>query len=558
MQENDKLAQEIIQRYQKMIDNRRVFDSHWQELATYIMPRKSNIVVRRSQGAKQTERLFDSTAIDANAKLAAFIQGGLTNPVIPWFNLKLRNPALQEVQPILQWLEECSDSMFHAFADSNFNSEVQEVYLDLGCFGTAALSLEERDLKSSGFNGFRFQALPIGQYAIAENPDGEVDTLFRDFQWSVKTVLQKWGMTKVSDQTRSKYEKNPEDKITIIHAVYPNISLGPDSFEKPFISIYLEADTKHVLNKSGYDEFPFMVPRWSKTSGEVYGRGPGMTALPDIKTLNRAKEMDLKGWAKEIDPPLMVLDEGVVGGKIDLRPGARNTVLQKDAIVPIQSGARHDVTQIKAQELMTSIRQMFFNDQFQLPDKTMITATEVQNRLDLMLRILGPTVGRLESEFLAPMVNRAFALMFRAGALPEPPSEFMELLQAQQGDVDIEYDGPISRAQRGNELAATQRFYGTIAPIAHTDPTALDNINTDEVVRMTAMQSGVPARFLRDPKQVQQLRQARAQQQAAMQKAAEMNQAADSVGKMSNVLSASQQNQLGLLESSPDESQQTA
>lgn len=531
-------ATALVKRADRLAEKRVLWEPLWRDLALYILPRKSNILLGKQPGSKQTEKLFDSTAIHANEVLAASIQGALTNPIVRWFALRMREAGLNETKEIADWLDECSVRIFLAIQQSNFNAAINEVYLDLGAFGVSGLLCEERGLIVPTFNGFVFSPLTIGEFSVEENFEGVVDTVFRRFQLPARVALTQWPA--VSDKVKEKAEKDPEHSVAVLHAVFPRTDrkLGSQHpRQRPWASFYVEVETKTLLHEGGYEEMPYAVPRWAKTSGETYGRGPGFTALPDVKTLNRGKEFDLKAWAKSIDPPMQVLDDGVIG-TVKLTPGAPNSVRVMDAIKPIEFGAKHDVSMLEVGDLRASIRQIFFNDQLQLPDKTIITATEVERRLELMQRVLGPTIGRLETELLSPLVTRWFALMYRHGALPTAPPLVLQAAASAQGDIDIVYEGPLARAQRGSEVLAAQRFLELALPLAQVEPTVLDNIEFDELLRGLAKQTSLPSRYLKAVEAVQKIREARVRAQEAANQASATREDAAALGKVAPALAA--------------------
>jgi hypothetical protein len=250
------------------------------------------------------------------------------------------------------------------------------------------------------------------------------------------------------------------------------------------------------------------VPRWAKATGEIYGRSPSYNALPDIKTLNKAVEIGLKAWAKAIDPPLLVQDDGVVG-RVRTTPAGITVIRNDGAIKPLQTGSNWQITDMKETQLRTAIRQAYYSDQLQLQEGPQMTATEVQVRYELMQRLLGPTLGRFQSEFLNPLIERVFGIMFRAGALLPIPDAI------QEAKMDIEYVGPLARSQRMEEAQAIDRLYQLAANVAQIDPSIMDNINHDEAIRMRATLLGVPKSILVSRDDVAEKREA--QQQAAME-----------------------------------------
>jgi hypothetical protein len=515
----------LIRRRDTLRDQQSVTRSTWQDLGDYILPRKSNIITTRSPGSKMMQRVMDSTPIRANELLASSMQGALTSAAVRWFRLKLRDKQLNDVPEVAAWLEACADTIYLAFTQSNLAAELQEVYLDLGAFGIGALMEEEHDPSARRFSGFLFQSMQVGTYVVAEGPDGRVNTVFRDVPMSVQSAADKFGVARLGESLKKKLERNPDEFITVTHAVYPRGTYGKTTRLKPFASCWFYAEGKHLLREGGYDSFPCMVPRWTKTSGEVYGRGPGHTALPDVRTLNKARELTLKAWAKAVDPPMKQRTDGVIGS-VKLMAGGLNTLVNMDDLAPLESKARFDVGNIEEEQLRTSIREIFYNNQLQLPNKVIMTATEVERVYELMQRVLGPTLGRLESELLAPLIERSFALLADRQELPPLPAELGD-----DANIDIEYEGPLARAQRASDTQAIERTLAVAIPIAQLDPDALDVIDMTAVVRITAQKQGAPSAIIRSEQAVAERRAQRQQEREQMKQQAQMESFATMAGK---------------------------
>jgi len=503
----------IKKRYNEMSSNRGTWEDHWQEILDYVMPRKADIVTKRISGDKRTEVLFDSTAITANNLLAASLQGTLTSPSRQWFYLKIRDEEVNEDREVQLYLEDSAKRMYDVFNQTNFNTEVHELYLDLCSIGTGCLFVEEGN---KGFDEdlIHFQTLHISEFYIHENVAGYIDTLYRKYKLTARQAVQEFGEDNVGPKILECASMKPDKKFNFIHAVEPREDyervFGESDTKLPFHSCHVCEEEKMVVRTGGYNEFPYLVPRWSKATGEIYGRSPSYNALPDIKTLNKAVEIGLKAWSKAIDPPLLVQDDGVIG-RVRMTPGGITVIRNDAAVKPFQSGANMQVTTFKEAELKTAIRQAYYSDQLQLQQGPQMTATEVQVRYELMQRLLGPTLGRFQSEFLNPLIERVFGIMFRAEAFVQEPN----LLQGQS--IDIEYVGPLARSQRMEEAVAVERLYQLAMQLAQADPSIMDILNHDEAIRARAELLGVPKSVLRGRAEVDELRQARMQQQAMQQ-----------------------------------------
>lgn len=523
----------------------------WQELSDYIIPRKNDINMTGTTGQKKTTHLFDSSAVHANEILASSMAGSLTNQGMKWFSLKLRDEFLNELWEVSMWLQECAHQMHRAIQQSNFASEILEVYLDLGALGTACLLVEEKvpgphleysregQPVASTFQGLQFRACNIGEYLIDENPDGIVDTVMRKIMLPARGIMHKWPDNKSAEIAKAA-EKGEEKKYPIIHAVFPRTPrtdvIGVKGL--PFASYYILQKEKAVLSESGFHENPYCVPRWTKASHERYGRGPGHTALPDVKTLNKVKELSLKTWAKVLDPPLALQHDGVIG-KVRLTPGGINYTrgVPRDVMESMKIDARFDVSQIKEEELRASIRNIYWSNQLELQQGPQMTAHEVMVRYEMMQRLLGPTLGRLEAELLSPVVERVFGIMQRAGSLPEPPQVVLDYA-AGGGKVDIEYESPIARAQRSGDAMAIQSTLEFVAPFVEIRPEILDNFDLDEAARTVATVRSVPAKVMQSRKQVADTRDARAKQQQEMAEMEKMEKMATAMGKAAPAVKA--------------------
>lgn len=508
------MIDDILKRLDRLDSSKSQWSTHWQEILDYVMPRKAEVTVNYSKGAKRTEILYDSSAIHANTLLAASLQGTLTSASLPWFHLKVRNNELNESREVQVWLEDCRNRMYKAFNSSNFNTEVHEFYLDICSIGTACIEVEESD------GDLNFRTLHISEYYIAENHKGQIDTLYRKFEYTARQAKQRWGDacgSKVDDALKN----DPDKKLTFVHCVMPSSDYTMKKQSKlPFVSIYICKDDKTVVSEGGYNEMPYLVTRWSKASGEEYGRSPAYNALPDIKTLNKAVELGLKAWAKAIDPPLLVEDDGVIG-RVVTKPAGITVVRRDGAIKPLNSGARFDVSDMKESELRGSIKQAFFSDQLELQQGPQMTATEVQVRYELMQRLLGPTLGRFQTEFLNPLIERTFAIMQRNEKFAPAPGALDGV------GIDIEYVGPLARSQRMEEATAVERLYEMAANLAQIAPEVMDNIDHDMAIRSRAELLGVPKNIMRDPKQIQEKRKAEAAQQQEQMAAQQAQQGAD-------------------------------
>ena len=523
------LAKTLLKRFDRLKSNRQNWESHWQEVADYMQPRKADVTKTRSKGDKRTELIFDSSPLQAVELLAASLHGMLTNPATTWFSLKFKGAEMQDDDDAKAWLEEATEVMYTAFNRSNFQQEIFELYHDLITFGTAAMFVEEDEE-----DVLKFSTRHINEMYISENDKGRIDTIFRKFKLTARAAIQKFGAN-VSDNIVTVNRKDPYEEIEILHAIYPRSDFNPKKKDKanmPFESVYLEAGTGDELSVSGFKEFPFVVPRYLKASHEIYGRSPAMTALPDVKMLNEMSKTTIKSAQKQVDPPLLVPDDGfllpvrtVPGGLNFYRSGTR------DRIEPLNIGANTPLGLNMEEQRRDSIRNAFYVNQLQMQNGPQMTATEVIQRNEEKMRLLGPVLGRLQSELLKPLIDRAFALILRKNLFPPAP----EFLSGQ--DIEIEYVSPLAKAQKSTELQSIMRGIEILGSLANVAP-VFDHVDMDKLVKHLMDVVGVPQKVLKPSSEVQAERQAAQEQQAQQEQMQQMQQVAQAGGQIAPLAKA--------------------
>lgn len=476
----DDYVSQIKERYDalKSSTERTNFESHWEEIAELVQPRKLGFVGMRTAGEKRMNRVYDPTGVHSNELLAAGLHGMATNPAAQWFSLRMVGKRLitmdgrevddiNQVEEVQKYLSDVEQIMWARIYQpgTNFTTALHETYLDLGAFGTAILFIGQR---SDG--GLLFEARSLAECVICENADGKVDTVYRKTDYTVRQLMQmaKQAGWKPSSQTLDKARNNKlDDTVCVIHAVYPREDRDPTKKgprDMPYASCYFEHETGHRLDESGFPEFPYMVVRWSKYAGEIYGRAPGMTALPDLKMLQAMTLTLVKAAQKIVDPPMWLRDDGVVGqtrtipGGINYWRGNPNDGVM---MMPV-SGQGLPVTMDLLEQIRNRIRTTFFVDVLQFTSDAQMTATEVMQRTAERMRLMGPLIGRLESEMLGPLVERVFGILTRLQLLPEVP----ELISEQE--FTVEYVSPIATAQKQQSangvIQAMQLVAGTLGP----------------------------------------------------------------------------------------------
>tara|TARA_Y100000389_G_scaffold12797_1_gene11476 strand:+ start:3085 stop:4704 length:1620 start_codon:yes stop_codon:yes gene_type:complete len=534
-QELRKLASELKNNLSRLMEKRSTWESHWQEIADLMLPRKAEITKERARGDKRSTQIFDATGIHSLELLAASLHGMLTSSANRWFSLRYKEGILNEDDEAREWLEDSIDKMYLAFARSNFQQEIFENYHDLIAFGTSCLMVEEDE-----DDVIRFSARHIKEIYIEENKKGLIDNVYRKFKLTVDQAMQKFGSENLSKELNNIYKSNPYDEVEICHIVRPRSVYDGSKQDKKnmkFQSIYFEHGTDHVISVGGFNENPYVVSRYLKSSTEIYGRSPSMNALPDVKVLNKMVEHGLKASAKMIDPPLLVPDDSMLA-PVRMTPGSLNYYRSgsRDRIEPLNIGQNTSVTLNAENARREAIARMFHVDQLQIQSNRTMTATEVLQRNEEKMRILGPVMGRIQSELLEPMINRVFSIMLRNRLFREAPP-----ILANQ-EIDIEYVSPMALAQKGQELQNVMRGLELFGSLSQTMP-VMDYIDENGLVKQLVQTLGLPARMIKSDKEVEGIRmerqEAQQQQMQMQQQMAESQMAKNAAPLAKEVLNGS-------------------
>lgn len=495
-------ATHIVDRWYRLKHDRSTYESVWQEIADFLRPLRAEFLSgARTPGQRRDQRVFDSTPIVAADNFTGGIYAMMTNPANRWFALRLEDEALDDYAPARAWLYDVETRLLASFGPqvSRFYNAIPALYADLACFGTAVFSSEE-------VFADRWRILDrthaLAEVCIAEDALGDVDTVYRRFAVEARNAAALFG-DRLSADIQKAATREPFRRFEFIHAVEPAIERALH----PVASTYVEVEARRVVGEGGYAETPYHVPRWTQASGEIYGRGLGEAVLADVKMLNRMDRTTIRAAEKMADPPLLAGDEGVVKAARTYSGGVTYGALDgagNPLIKPLYTGANVSVAFEMMEARRNTIRDGFYFSLLQLVGSPSMTATEWLGRQEEKLRLMGPNLGRIQSEFLSPLIRRRFGILARANQLPPAPAEI------QGTPLRVEYVSPLARAQAAGEAHAVVRLYESVAAIANLDPTVMDNLNHDEAVQTLARGWAVPAKILRDAAQVESIREDRA------------------------------------------------
>jgi hypothetical protein len=286
-----------------------------------------------------------------------------------------------------------------------------------------------------------------------------------------------------------------------------------------------------MIESSGYTSWPFAIARYLLAPGEVYARSPAITAWPAILTLNEQKKTILRAGQKEVDPPVLLSEDGALE-PFNLRAGALNHGMVSDQgqalAVPFKTGANIPLgLELMALEQKT-IEDSFLVTIFKvLVENPQMTATQVLEIAQERAVLLAPVMGRIQSEDLGPMITREIDILARNSRFSWIVDEMPEQLREREEQYKIEYRSPLARAMRAQDGIAIIRTFESIPAAMSIDPNAAYVLDVPESLRELAEIHGVPAKLVRDVKAVKQL----AESAAEAEQTRELVEAAPSVSE---------------------------
>jgi hypothetical protein len=546
MKDQVQLADWVLMRHNDLASERAPWDTVWQELAEFCLPRKAEISAKRSMpDTSRHDVLFDSTAMQSAATLANGQLAYITPADSRWFVYE--PPRGVRSDRAKQWYAKCSEVAQLMLATSNFYSEMHETYFDDSVFGTYAMFVQAGRAHPLNFSKF-----DVGTYSIAENDESEITTLFRELELTALQAADKFGEENLSDKMRKavaeirRTGKGGTIKHKFIHAIYKREDGDRDAKKadgpnKPWASVYVEQSSKHVCRNSGFDEKPFFAGRHVKSMNGPYGVSPAWMALPEARQLNfLTKQLDALAEVKAFPRLLMPATHE---GEIDLRSGGvtyfdptqpnavpKEWLTQGDYSIGLEREARKQ----------KAIEQAFHVDMFRMfasLDKQM-TATEVAERSSEKLVQFSPSFTRKTTELLTPMLRAVFGILIRAGRFPAPPQDAIQrdaMGQPVLPEPEVSYVSKVALALRAMHNLSLARTMERNAVIAQVRPEVLDNFKWDVIARETARNDGLPSDWLADESDVENERAARAQMQAQMQQEQSMLNMAEAAGKAGSV-----------------------
>lgn len=518
-----------LERLQQMRSDRSSWDAHAKEISQSLLPRSGRFFSQdRNRGGNRHQNIIDNTGTRALRVMAAGLMAGATSPARPFFRLAAADPDLNRFHPVKLWLDDTALRIRRVLSKSNFYRVAHQIYEEMGAYGTASAYVTP-DFDSV----VHFAPMTFGEFWLAQDYKQRVTTIYRECDITVGQMVTEFGYENCSITVRNLFDRGQVDSYqTIVHAIEPRTDREhgkADNRNMPWRSVYFELgqDVTQVLREGGFARFPVLAPRWATTPGDVYGHSPAMDALGDIKALQHAQYRKAQAIDYMTAPPLQV-PAAMRGRNVETLPrgvtyvdstGNQNGIR---TMWEVQLDLSHMTKDIE--DTRDRIRSAFYSDLFLMitgiSDTTMRTAAEIAERHEEKLLMLGPTIERLDNEFLDPTINLVFDHMVEAGAVMPPPEEMAGM------DINIEYVSMLAQAQRAIGANSTDRFVGNLSALSQLKPETADRLNSDNWVDEYSDMMGVSPKLIVPVDEANALRQKRAAALAAKEQAAAIQQMA--------------------------------
>ena len=542
--------------------DRETWRTHWLDIKNVFLPYRTRWLDDGglpNRGQKKTMYMMDNCPQIALRTMSAGLMAGMTSPSRPWFRLRPELDDTYELPGVAEWCERATDGIHRILGKSNFYRAMPTFYEEIGAFGTAALGIYEvpLDNRKSHQPLITATTYTAGEYWIAQNDQGVVDTFIRKFKWTVHQVIERFvqdpsdenspGWENIAPSTQALWRARKWDVwIDVVHVIEPNHGydpgkLGPAGMISKSVYYEMGGNPETLLGEYGYTETPVHVARWATNSDDVYGHSPAMLCLGDAKQLMVQQKRKQQAIDKLVDPP-MIGDASLKRTTVSLLPGDVTwldvTAATSFGVKPLYE-VKPDINAMVADisETQTRIRAGMYEDVFQMMRslggqlKAGITATEIDARKQEQLLELGPLLDRLTGEVLQPAIDQVFSIAVRRSKLawqhlamtngqvppgiemfiPPPP-------KALQGEkLRIDYISILAQAVRVAEIQGIQQVTQYILQLAQAKPEAMDKFNFDRAIEIMSDRTGVPPECILSEDDVQQIRQQRQQQQQQQQ-----------------------------------------
>lgn len=498
-------ANQVADRSSKAFARKDLWRSIYEDCYRYALPQRNlydGYYEGSIPGQNKMNMVFDSTAIHSTQRFANRIQSGLFPPYKKWCRLEPGDDIPPERRAeVQQALDIYLEKFFTVLRQSNFDLAIGEFLLDL-CVGTAVMLVQEGDDTAP----ITFTSVPQYLVALEEGPNGTVDNVYRKYKIRAEAISRQFPDAVLPDSLQRLINDKPQETVELIEATI----IDPERKDYCYHVIYEK--TKEELLMRRMDATPWVVSRYMKVAGEDFGRGPLVSAIPDIKTLNKTLELLLKNASIACAGVYTAADDGVINpSNIRITPGsiipvARNGGPQGASLAPLPRSGDFNVSQIVINDLRMSIKKTLLDDTLPPDNMSARSATEIVERMKELAQNMGSAFGRLITETMTPIVAKVLNIMDKKGLIELP-------LKVNGLEVKIIPISPLAKAQNLEEINEIMQFVQIAGSLG---PGGIAEMKPDLIATYIGDKLGIPSSLRTTPEEKQQIIQ-QSMQMAQMQ-----------------------------------------
>jgi hypothetical protein len=498
-------------REKRAFDTQAMWHDQLSDVYEYFLPQR-NLFETENTGQKKMDRIFDSTSLTSIQQAASKLQENIAPIQARWAAFQPSNEVLELLktgefgvteEQIRENLDKQGEIVFDYINRSNFGTQFYEAALDL-LIGTATLRIDETD---DEMNPVVFHCIPQKGIAFEEGPFGNIETHWRRFNVKARLLERMWRGIEVSQTIRSLIDNSPDSEVSVSEGV-----VFEPKAKKYYGCLWVNNEDRFSWVEDFGETSPWVTGRYTKVAGEVRGRGPAMQCLPDVRSLNKAKEFVLQKAAIDLAGMYTATDDGVtnpynltIAPGVVIPVGSNNT--SNPSIMRLDTGTSLGLAQFEITELQNSIKLALFND-LRDPAGPVRTATEIAIESRELAKRIGSAFGRLQTEVLVPILKRVVAILTRRGLIMP--------IQLDGRDVDVKFTSPLARAQDGEDLLSLQQAIQFVANNAGPELIAT-SFKIEDFGSYVARKTGMASELVRSDAEKQQAIQAGAEASAAQQ-----------------------------------------
>ena len=494
LKEREKKAFEDMAKWEDVLD----------DAYEYFLPQR-NLFNREDRGQKKMDRIFDSTSLESIKQGASKLQENIAPIWAKWAKFEPSNEVLRLIKDsgqdseteIREALEEQADILFDVLNRSNFGTQFFEFALDL-LIGTGTMMIDEDDDDEMPII---FNSVPQIGIAFEEGPHGTVETHWRRFKPKARNIERKWPGFEVSSELANLIKDAPDTEVPLSQG------LIFDPKEKVYHAVvWLKNEEKASWVEGFGESSPMLTSRYSKTAGEIRGRGPALDVLPDVKSLNKAKEFTLTKSAIDLSGIWTATDDGVSNPyNITIAPGVVIPVgsnnSQNPSLARLDTSTNLDLALFEIAELQTAIKRALFNE-VREPSDSVISATQFSIESREFAKRVGSAFGRLMTEALIPTLKRVHFILKRRG--------MVQPITIGGREVSIKFTSPLARAQDAEDLLSVQQAVAFTLETAGPDQAKMA-YKLEDFGTWAAEKTGMPQELVRTDAEKAQVIQAGAE-----------------------------------------------